>query len=305
LKRDVLRDKPGGLLVKKEKKKGEAEEDAATEDAEGKSIDDYFAKAKDWKKYGDKAYESLKKRKDNAEAIAKGEKPKASKEAAVADAKKLGYLKAAADLVADRPAWLIHQIEIDNVEPGAGLPPQKFQGSEVSSHPELNGQPTTLVMTPAGASEPTARIVLRFDDPAAQHELFANMKNVEIGDSIKVGDSLKIESGKADISANGNFSTDTIDIPFTLLVRDLKTDNEMLNNLKQTELPGRLYGSLLSPRVKIDLNDQLKDAVVGAAKEKAKEEARKAANKELDKTLQSEEAEEMKSKATDALKKLF
>lgn len=305
LKRDVLRDKPGALLIKEDKQKDEAKKEVAKEEAEGKSLDTYFAKAKDWKKYGDKAYEYLKKRKNNAEAVAKGEKPKATKEAAVADARKLGYLKAAADLVADRPAWLIREIKIDNVELGADLPPQTFQGSEVSSHPELNGQPTTLVMTPQGGTEPTAKLVLRFDDPTAQHELFANMKNIEIGDSIKAGDSLKIESGKADISANGNFSTETIDIPFTLLVRDLKTDNEMLNNLKQLELPGKLYGTFLSPRVKVDLNDQLKDAVVGAAKEKAKDEAKKAASKELDKALESEDAQELKKKASGTLKKLF
>ncbi len=160
-------------------------------------------------------------------------------------------------------------------------------------------------MTPVGGTDPTAKIVLRFDDPAAQHELAANMKNISIGDAIKTGDSLTIEEGKADLSINGMFSADAIDAPFSILVHDLKTNNDTLNALKQIKLPGKLYGSLLSPRVKVDLGDNLKSAVVDAAKEKAKEEAKKAANKELDKALQSEEAEEVKSKATDALKGLF
>jgi uncharacterized protein (TIGR03546 family) len=307
LKRDVLRDKPGALIIKDDAKaRAKAEAKAAKKAEEpGKTLDDYFAQAKVWKKYGDKAYEYLKKRKDNAEAVTKGEKPKPSKEAAVADAKKLGYLKASADLVSNRPAWLIREIKIDNVLLGDDFPAQTIQGSELSSHPELNGQATTLVMMPVGSTEPAAKIVLRFDDPTAAHQLVANMKNISIGDAIKTGDTLKIEDGNADISASGTFSTDAIDIPFTLLIRDLKTDNEVLNNLKQLELPGKLYGTLLSPRVKVDLSDNLKNAVVGAAKEKAKEEAKKAATKELDKAMESEEAEELKDKASDALKKLF
>jgi uncharacterized protein (TIGR03546 family) len=307
LKRDVLRDKPGALIAKgdakaRAKAEAKAAEDAAQQEEPGKSLDDYFAQARNWKKYGDKAYEFLKKRKDNADAVAKGEKPKPTKESAVADAKRLGYLKASADLVSNRPAWLIREIKIDNVLLGGDFPAQTILGSEVSSHPELNGQATTLVMTPEGGTEPTAKIVLRFDDPAAQHELAANMKNVSIGDSIKTGDSLKIEDGKADISASGTFSTDAIDIPFTLLVRDLKTDNEALNNLKQLELPGKLYGTLLSPRVKVELSDNLKDAAVDAAKEKAKAEAKKAAEKEMNKALESDEAKELKEKASGALK---
>ena len=89
---------------------------------------------------------------------------------------------------------------------------------------------------------------------------------------------------------------DTLDVPFSLLVRDLKTDNETLNQLKQLEVPGTLYGSLLSPRVKVDVSDQLKDAVVDAAKEQAKAEAKKAADKEINKALESEEAQDVKKK---------
>jgi len=199
LKRDVLRDKPGKQIVKDDTKaKAKAEAKAAAEAKKatepGKSLDEYFAQAKNWKKYGDKAYEYLKTRKDNAETIAKGEKPKASKEAAVIDAKKLGYLKASADLVSSRPAWLIREIKIDNVLLGDDFPAQTIQGTELSSHPELNGQATTLVMTPEGGTEPTAKIVLRFDDPSAAHQLVANVKNISIGDSIKTGDRLKIEA---------------------------------------------------------------------------------------------------------------
>ena len=306
LKRDVLRDKPGALLVKAQKQKvKDAPEEEGVQGQDGKALEDYFAQARDWTKYGEKACEFLKERNASGEAVAKGEKPKASKKTAVADAKKWGYLKATADLVANRPAWLIRQVSIDNVQLGNDFPAQIFKGWELSSHPAINGKPTSLVLCPVDGTQTTAKVVLRFDDPAVPHELAANFENVSIGDAIKTGNSLKIEDGKADISIGGTFSADSLDAPFTILVRDLKSDNEMLNALKQIELPGKLYGSLLSPRVKVDLGDNLKSAVFGAAKERAKEDAKKAAEKEIDKALESEEAEELKSKASDALKKLF
>ena len=306
LRRDVERSTPGKVYVTPEQAAAEAaaEEAAKAEDG-GKSLDDYLAKAAEWKKYGEKVQEYLEKRKENAEAIANDEKPKPSKERAVADAKRLGYLKAAADLVSDRPAWTIHEVTIDSVELSSDMPLQQLKGSELSSHPELNGQPTTLVISPQGAEEPTAKVVLRFDDPAAMHELAVNMKNVDIGDSIKAGDSFKVEGGKADIRAEGKFSTDALDLPFTLNVRDLKTNNDTINNLKQLEVPGQLYGTLTSPRVKVDIGDQLKDAVVDAVKEKAKEEAKKEAQKQMDKALESEEAQDLKKKASEGLKKFF
>lgn len=303
LQRNVERASPGKVFVKDDADQKDAAEEAAEDD--GKSLDEYFAKAAEWKKYGEKINEYLKERKANAEDVAKGEKPKASKEKALADAKKLGYLKARADLVSDRPEWTIRTLEIDQVELSSDYPVQQFQGSELSSHPELNGLPTTLTMTPQGATEPTAKVTLRFDDPAAPHQIFANMKNVDMAEAIKTGDDLTIEEGLADLSADGTFSTDSLDIPFTLTVRELKTSNEILNNLKNLEVPGKLYGSLTSPRIKVELDDNLKDAAVDAAKQKAKDEAKKEADKQINKALESDEAKELKDKASEGLKKFF
>ncbi|NNJ70510.1 MAG: DUF2062 domain-containing protein [Kiritimatiellales bacterium] len=299
LQRDVPRETPGKLLIKEAEPEEEVAE--AADEAAGKSLDDYFTQAKKLKKYGSRAYDYLQQRKDNGEAVAKGEKPKAVKKTAVADAKRIGYLKAAADLVSTRPAWLIRKVEIDDVRLDGDFPAQSLEVEEISSHPELSGEPTRFIMTPVDGTDPTAKLVLRFDDPAAPHEIETNLKSISIGDSIKTGDSLKIEDGKADISANGTFSVEALNIPFTIFVRDLKTDNEMLNALKQLEIGGSLGGTLLSPRVQVALSDNLKSALGDAAKAKAKEMAKG----ELNKALQSEEAEEAKAKAKDALKKLF
>jgi hypothetical protein len=303
LTRDAERASPGALYQKEKKEK--EEKPAAEEKDAGQSLDEYFAKASDWKKYGEKAQDYLKKRKDNAEVMAKNEKPQPSKETAIADAERLGYLRAAADLTDNRPTWIIRKITIENVELGGDIQTQHFQGLEISSHPELNGAPSSFIIAPQGATEPTAKVVLRFDDPTADHTLHINMKNVSIGDSIKTGDRIKIEEGKADIKADGKFSAESLDIAFTLQVHDLKTDNETVNKLKQIEIPGKLYGSLTSPRIKVELSDTLQDAVVDAAKEKAKEEAQKAAEKEMNKALESDEAEELKGKASDAFKKFL
>ena len=305
LTRDVERASPGQIFVKEEKTAEKAEEKKAGKKDDGKSLDEYFSKAGEWKEYGEKIYDYLKERKANAETVAKGEKPKPSKEKAVADAKKLGYLKARADLINDRPAWTIRTLEIDNVKLSSDYPVQSFQGSELSSHPELNGLPTTLAMIPQGAIEPAAKVTLHFEDPAAMHTIFANVKDVDFGKAVKSGDKLKIEKGIADIKADGSFSTDSLEVPFTLTVRELKTNNDIVNNLKNLEVPGRLYGSLTAPRIKVELDDDLKDAAIDAAKEKAKDEARKEAEKQMNKALESDEAKELKEKASKSLKKFF
>ena len=338
LKRDVLRDRPGKLLAKPTPKAVEAGEveDEAKEETPGKSLDDYFAKAQDWKKQGDKIHEFLKKRKDNAETIAQGEKPKPSKAAAVADARKLGYLKAAADLVADWPTWTIRWMEIRNVQLGDTSAAYTFIGLHLSSHPELYSKPTILSMTPDGGSDPAAKLVLHFEDPAAMHKITLNFNNLAIGGAIETSDSfpLDIHDGKADLKASGTFSADQLDLPFTLVVHDLKADveegqtvmgmdaetaTEVFSSIEQLEIDGTLSGAPTSPRVDIDydkLTANMKEALVAAGKkalskrankemDKAKDELMKQGGEELDKLLGGEEGESTEDKAKGLLKKLF
>jgi len=331
LRRDVLRNKPGKVYIKTEEEK--AVEDTKAEEA-GKSLEDYFAKARNLRKYGERARDYLENRKENIKAAADGEKPKPSKEAAVADAKRLGYLNAAADLVADRPTWTVRRLEIGNVLLGGDYPAQTFHASELSSHPELNGKPTILSMKPADSTAPmpAVKFFLRFDDPDAQHALSMNLKDIAMGDGIETSDSfpVNINDGKADIKADGTFSTDALQIPFAITVHDLnadveegqtvmgmdsKTATEVFSSLKQLEIEGSLVGALDSPRVKIDygkLTANIENALIAAGKKELAnranaelDKAKEKAGEELGKALQSEEAEEAKSKAKEALKKLF
>ncbi|MEN7974080.1 MAG: hypothetical protein ABFR47_09640, partial [Verrucomicrobiota bacterium] len=279
LKRDVLRDKPGKVYAKTEKEK--AEEEAKAE-KEGKALSDYFAKAKTWEEYGEKAREYLQNRKEGAEAAADGEKPVASKETALADAKALGYLKAAADLVADQPSWTIRKLEIHNVMLAENQPKYLFSGAQLSSHPELTGKPTILSMKPADSTEDTGKLVLRFDSPSAQHALTLNLKDIALDGAVETSESFPVDinNGMADITANGKFSIDALQIPFTVTARNLKaevekgqtvmgmdseTATEVFSSMERLEIEGTLTGSLDSPRVKIDyekLTANMKEALV-------------------------------------------
>ena len=68
-------------------------------------------------------------------------------------------------------------------------------------------------------------------------------------------------------ATNGTFSADELNLPFTIVVHDLKanveegktvmgmdaaTATEVFSSMEQIEIDGGLGGSLLSPRIKID-----------------------------------------------------
>ena len=331
LKRNVLRASPGAVY-----EKPKAEKKAPQEDLPGKSLEDYFAKAQDWKAYGEKAYDYLKDRKTNSESAAKGQRPTASKEVALADADRLGYLRAAADLATDRPAWLVHELTIDNVLLGAGRPAQILHATELCSHPELNGKPTMVEMTPVGGTDPSAKLVLRFDNPDAQHAITLNLADIALGENIETSSSFPVDftGGKADMKADGLFSTEALGIPFSIVVHNLKahveegqtlmgmdaaTATEVLSSMETLEIDGTLVGSLLAPRVRIDydkLTANMKSALMAAGKkelanranaemDKATEQLKGQAGEEINKLLGGPEGESTGDKAKGALKKLF
>ncbi len=332
LQRNTLRKSPGAVYEKRQKEKEDQQEDLP-----GKSLEDYFAKARNWEAYGEKAYSYLKERKYKGESAARKERPEPSKESAIADAEKLGYLQASADLVYDRPAWLIHKIKLDNIILGEGLLPQELQAMEVCSHPELNGKPTIMEMAPAGAIAPTAKLVLRFDNPSASHAITLNLADIPLGATIETSPSfpLNINEGLADIKADGHFSADDLSVPFAITLHHLEaeveegqsimgmdsaTATEVFSSMETLEIDGSLGGTLLTPRVRIDydkLTANMKNALVAAGKkelasranaemDKAKEELKDKAGEEINKLLGGgEEGESTEDKAKNALKKLF
>lgn len=332
MKTDVPRQSPGAVYVKPKKRKPK---EAAPEKQPGKSLEDYFAQAKTWEKYGKKAYDFLKTHRTSATAE-KGEQPKPSKKTAVADAERLGYLHAAANLIADRPTWIIHKLKIDNLELGADLPPQTLSAFELSSNPELYHKLTTATLITTNGAVRTAKLLLRFDNPSAQNALAIHLPGIEIGGKMETSSSFPVDitEGKADLNVDGLFSADKLNLPFKILVHGLKakvedgkkvlgmdaaTATEVFSSMNQLEIDGTLEGSLLMPRVQIDydkLAANMKKALVAAGKkelaskanaqvDKAKQELKKQAGKQVNKLLGGKEGESTTDKAKDALKKLF
>ncbi|MBN2685374.1 MAG: hypothetical protein JXR40_08855 [Pontiellaceae bacterium] len=279
VKRDVLREKPGALYPKKEKPPKEPSDNEL-----GKKLEDYFSKAENIEKYGRKLYEYLQKRTEK-------EEPEVDLEKARRLAQQTGYLKAAADLTNEHPAWLIHRIEIVDIDLGNSLPRQALVGTELTSNPRLNQKATELALEPykdgkAVDGEALAKVALRFDAPDTPHALEVHVKALNFGKHLETSDSFPIsfQEGKVDISTEGTFSLDGIELPFTLLVHGMKADvekggkilgmdadlaGEVFASIEQLTIEGSLIGALYAPRVKVDvdkLTANLKQSLIAAGK---------------------------------------
>lgn len=283
VKRDVLREKPGALYPEKRKP---PEEKEPSDNALGKTLKDYFSKAENIEQYGSKLYEYLQKRPEKeAPEIDQEETPHR------AVAQQPSYLQAAADLSDKYPTWLIRRIEIVDIDLGNSLPPQALVGTELSSNPRLNQKATELALKPvengeAAASEALAHVVLRFDSPNTPHTLAVHVNALNFGKHLETSDSFPIsfEEGKVDISTEGTFSLDGLELPFSLLVHGMKADvdegGEILGmdavlaadvfaSVEQLSIEGSLIGPLYAPRVNVDMDKltaNLKQSLIAAGK---------------------------------------
>jgi len=309
LQRDVPRAHPGKVFQKKEEEKKREEEKNPTENVTGKSLDQYFAQAKKWKRYGEKAYRYLKKRRANAKALAEHKTVKPNKQAALEDARKRGYLKARADLTTDHPLWIVRHVEIQKIKTALTTDPQKLIATELSSHPELNEKPTAITLTSLESNQPTVHLVLHFEDPEKPHQLTINMTDISVSE-IETADSFPVElkGGKADFATKGTFSADQLGLPFTLHIKDLKTVSKgekpvlgldaksaekVLNSLATLDLDGKINGSLLSPKIWVDM-DKLTKKFRKAAVDAGKKELSKRGKKEVNKLLETKDGKKAK-----------
>ena len=299
LRRDVPRAHPGKVFRKKKQEK-KREEKKQEKSVPGKSLDQYFAQAEKWKQYGEKAYHYLKKRRENAEAQAKNKAIQPDKQAALEEARKRGYLKARADLTTDHPLWIVRHVEIQKVETALKTAPQKLIATELSSHPELNGKPTSITLTSLKSEQPTLHLVLHFEDPEKPHQLAINMPNISLSE-IETSASFPVElkGGKVDFATKGTFSADQLTLPFALHIRDLKvvskggkpvlgldakSAEKVLNSMATLDLDGKINGSLLSPKIWVNvdkLTKTFREAAVEAGKKELSNRGKKEANKLL------------------------
>ena len=332
LRRDLPREKPGKIYRKPAPPKREP---PAEEKTGSKPLSDYLAAAEKWKPYAQKAYDFLKTRRPESDK-APEEKPPAEatstpKERALADAKTLGYLRAAANLTTRHPKWTIRLLEVDRLEPAPDYPVQTLRAKELSSNPNLNGRPLSLVMTPAGTTDPSLRIVLHFENPERPHELSVHLPDVPLS-AIRTADAfpLELQAGTLDLNLDGTFTADRLDLPLSLLVRNLKaksdenksvmgmdakTADEVFASLQRLQIDGALGGSILRPTVSVDyekLSANLKSALVAAGKKELSRRADKELDKlgekageQLDRYIGEGQGKAATKKAKGLLKKLF
>lgn len=305
---DVERAKPA-RVYRKEKEEAEEAEKEEPED----SLNRIFEKIEWVKEHLKKLKEYLERRKAEEEGEKEEEKAEEEKEGLMERGRNHGYLGLSAkNFAARHPTWLIRKIIVDGIAFAREGEPQKLEGSDLSSHPELHQKPMELKLSSSKGDQTTALLALHFEAPDALHRFQVNFRDIALGDSIRLSHDapLDVQEGKARINADGQFSAGKLDIPFTVVVENLKakvregrpvlgldpkTAQEIFRVLEQIEITGLLTGSLESPRVQLDEKEilsSLKDALLKAGKE----ELARRANEQLEKWT-----EKLSEKAKEAL----
>lgn len=278
------RAKPGKLYPKAKaraeaaKKKGEEPKDALT---------GYFEKADEWKGRLDQIKEYMDKRKAKQEAAQAKE---GAAQAQKGDAKQLaatnGYFSVSArDLIAKRPTWVVRKVNVDKVTVAPGAAPQNLEGADLSSHPELHPKPMLFTLSPSAGGPPTAALEFHFEQPTPTHLVKATVSDIALGEGMLSSNvPLSVQEGTVDLKADGQFSADNLNVPFTLVAKKLKANTQggqsvlgldpktaqaIFKSLDELKIEGTLLGSLGSPRVKLDhkqIMASLKEALVKAGK---------------------------------------
>ena len=132
-----------------------------------------------------------------------------------------GYLKLSADAVlAKRPVVTIRRLEIDQVQVGdAGT--FSLVGEEISEAPELNDRPMKLTVTDEKGF--LGEVVLNFTGEKPRHSIRLTAPGVPLGGAIRVSERvpLDVSNARADITAAGEFTSETIDLPIVIQLRDM------------------------------------------------------------------------------------
>lgn len=221
------------------------------------------------------------------------------------------FEQSALSMVAKRPTWVIRKLEVDSL-PLAGLAGQhRVEGESLTSHPALLGQPMSVRLVEGADAPPTLLLTFDFSAPGARHDLGLDLRKVDLSKVGALSSKLPfvVEKGMADITAEGQFSSDSIDIPFTVKASGLSVQSRegkqafgldaesaraMLAGLRTLDITGGVGGSLAAPRLRIE-KGALTELAKQAAKEAAKGKVRAEAGKAIDK-IDVKGADALKSK---------
>ena len=209
--RDVKRATPGEVFEKTERPPPKVPE---------VTISDYFEDAEKVPEYLRKLKDYLDERDEGRE---KTQQP-VSKADAKEQARLRGYFELSADeLIARRPVVTIRRLQIDQVKV-ADAGTFSLVGQEISEAPELNDRPMKLTVTDEKGF--LGEVVLNFTGEKPRHRIRLKAPDVPLGGAIRVSERvpLDVSNARADIEAVGEFTSETIDLPIVIQLRDLKAN---------------------------------------------------------------------------------
>ena len=216
----------------------------------------------------------------------------------------------AQEIIADRPTWVVRRLTVGRVTFGESPTVWDLEAEEISDRPEAHDRPMTLHVTNDAGLD--AVVTFHFEQPGGEHELKITMPNVAVGESVKLSDTLPInvEKATADVTAEGTFSDERLNVPVTIHVKNLEakgrgegamgldgnTLGQMFEGLKELTIHVLLTGTLRNPRIEVNDEKLLADtqaALMEAGKkqlaDRAGQEMEKLAGEQL-KGAQGEQA---------------
>ncbi len=264
LRFDAPREAPGRVF-----RKPKEQPPAGAPAGEGEPLLDYLKKAERVRDYLLKAKELLDQWRAKREAQATGE----TKLGLLDLAANRGYLLLSAkELIANRPTWMLRELAVDGVALPGLSNTHNIRGQHLSSHPWLVAEPMSVTVMPGDGGEPTARIQFNYQNADAMHSLTANVREVALSAVVRMSEKvpLDIENATADVTLDGRFSAQKIDMPFTVEIKGFgvaegrailglspEVTRQLMRDLETLRVVGVLEGDIASPRVRVDVGQSL------------------------------------------------
>ncbi|MFW6414091.1 MAG: hypothetical protein ACOCZS_02210 [Verrucomicrobiota bacterium] len=315
LKTDVKRETPGKVYEKPEEPEKVPEEEEVVEE---KDWDERVEKARQWQRYAARFQEFLENRRQRKKPVQEWRKQWFE------TAANRGYLAMSADeLLAENPGFLIRNLRAEGLRIPHLDNDYNFIGKNITRQPELLSEAMSFAMIQRDTDRSVAAIDFNFYEPDLKHRIQVDVEGVDVGEGSGLGDQMpvNIREGTLSLSADGDFSSQHLSIPFNLWLRDLEASPEpdesiaglspeltkrLFESMNEFSLKGDITGSLTSPEVDLDrrhLMSQLSDTVLKAGREELSRRAEEKLKESggLDKLLKQGEGED--GDLTDGLRK--
>lgn len=281
LRSDVPRSSPGKVYPRDEAEPDDAADD---DDEQGGRLLDYFENIEEYRKYLDyleKAADYLRQQQRQKE----GEPPISEQEMLA----RAYFDRSASHILVRHPALLIRELIIDRISfRDAEF---RLQGAQLASHPALNPHPMSIhfgsLRDQGGemifGDRQRLFLTFGFHQPNLAHNIDLFMSGLPIP-SLSNRVPVDVSNGLADVSVKGDFSSDSLALPFAVALQGLQSSarpdesilglspevsRRLMSNISEMTLAGIIGGTLKTPRVRLDEKATLqgmKAALGGAAR---------------------------------------